>query len=194
MSNYLNYVSHILYRGPKNLTSKIKKMKVDRECGRAKWGAKCQVPNGSLMHRIACRSFSGRSQLRRFRPPSRSQTVWQLQKGETETLLRSLRSIRDSLLFLGETLRFAETSCKITFFVRPKFVSSPMARTDYKEYLLRCTIFWGGSFLATLFAKFVPSSRQCMFASVPEIEEEINRKCEELIFRTRDTRSRNFVV
>lgn len=70
---------------------------------------------------------------------SRFRTVWQLQKG-TE-IPSPTRDLGDSLLFPSKTLRFVgartETSCKITFFVRLKFVSSSMARVDYKEHLFK---------------------------------------------------------
>lgn len=65
-----------------------------------------------------------------------------------------------------------------------------MARTDYREHLLRCTIFDGPSvrhLIRKIHALYIArvifhSCREVgMFESVPEIEEEINRKYEEII-------------
>lgn len=119
-------------------------MKSIENTRRIKGEAKWQVPK-RLFGALRCVSkFLRTITVRRSRPSSRSRTVWQLQRG---TEIPSPRYPRSWIPFFFSTklLRFAgiraETSRKITFFVRTKFVSLPMARADYKRASFKGTLF-----------------------------------------------------
>lgn len=142
MSNYLqSHLTYFLSTAEKG--SKIKKMKVNRGCRCKRRSKTATMALWYIASRVKVSPDDHSSDDLALLPLDLG--PFGNYKRETEILPSPLplSTILDSLLFLGETLRFAETSCKITFFVRPKFVSPPMARADYKEYLLSCTIFDG---------------------------------------------------